>query len=110
MVQLASQVQTSPKFTSQLHGLSYVLVTGDNESGTTGQVGGKPFHTPPDIGLEFWSYGPKPINGCATNLGNKGVVGVLCVRVPINPDKSYALANMTVYFTPGLFTNSTSIS
>lgn len=109
MVTLASQVQASQKFIDQSHGLSYVFFTGDNESGTTGISNGKPFRTPPATSLDFESYGAKPVNACPSVLGSKGVVGVLLVRVPINPDKSYDLANMTVSFYPGLFPNTTAI-
>ena len=105
---LAAQVQANQRFTSQQHGLSYVLAYGDNESGTTGQVNGKPYSTPPDTALTFYSYGVKPINACPNNFPSSPIVGVLWVHVPLSPNGSYNLDNMSVYFTPGLFTNSTS--
>ena len=105
---LASQVVVNQRFTSQQHGLSYVLAYGDNESGTTGQVNGKPYSTPPDTALTFYSYGAKPFNACPNNFPSSSIVGVLWIHVPLSPNGSYNISNMSVYFTPGLFTNSTS--
>jgi len=105
---LAAQVQTNQRFTSQQHGLSYVLAYGDNESGTTGQVNGRPYSTPPETALTFYSYGAEPFNACPNNFPSSPIVGVLWVHVPLSPNGSYNLSNMSVYFTPGLFTNSTS--
>lgn len=107
LTNLASRVQADSRFTAQSHDLSYALAYGDNESGTTGQVGGKPYSTPPDTALTFYSYGGAQVTACPSALGDKGIVGVLWVHVPLATDGSYNLANMTVYFTPGLFTNST---
>jgi len=104
---LAAQVQTNQKSTSQQHGLSYVLAYGDNESGTTGEVNGKPYSTPPDTALTFYSYGAKPVSACPDNFPSSPIVGVLWIHVPLSPNGSYNVDNMTVYFTPGLFTNST---
>lgn len=104
---LAAQVQANQRFTSQQHGLSYVLAYGDNESGTTGQVNGKPHSTSPDTALTFYSYGDKPVSACPDNFPSSPIVGVLWVHVPLSPNGSYNLDDMTVYFTPGLFTNST---
>lgn len=108
LVRLASQVEANPKFASQSHGLSYTLAYGDNESGTTGEVGGRPYSTPPETTLSFYSYGTSPNQPCPTIQGLTGVVGALWVGVPINPDRSYNFFGMTVYFTPGVFINGTS--
>jgi hypothetical protein len=79
---LASQVQANQRFTSQLHGLSYILAYGDNESGTTGEVNGKPYSTPPDTALTLYSYGAKPVHACPANFPSPPIVGVLWVHVP----------------------------
>ena len=104
---LAAQVQSNQKFTSEEHGLSYVLASGGNESGTTGQVNGKPYSTPPNTALTFYSYGSEPITVCPANFPSSTIQGVLWVHVPLSSDGSYNLSNMSVYFTPGLFKNST---
>ena len=109
LIRLASQVERTQNFTQQSHGLSYVLAGGGNESATTGTVGGKPFYAPPQTNLALYSYGTTSTAVCPSNLGTKGVVGALWIHVPINDDGSYNLANMSIYFTAGVFTNSTGI-
>jgi hypothetical protein len=109
LTRLASQVEAQPRFTSESHGLVYALAYGDNQSGTTGQANGRTYSAPPETGLAFYSYGTGPDQPCPEVQGLSGVVGALWVRVPINPDKSYNLSGMTVYFTPGVFVNGTSV-
>ena len=108
LVRLASQVESNPKFTSQSNGLEYTLAYGDNQSATTGEVGGKPYSAPPETTLSFYSYGTSPNQPCPATQGLTGVVGALWVGVPIDPDLSYNFSGMTVYFTPGVFVNGTS--
>ncbi len=110
LVKLASQVEQTQNFTQQSRGLSYVLAYGDNQSAETGTVNGKPTYSLPETSLAFYSYGTTSTAVCSYNVGTEGVVGALWVQVPINADGSYDLANMSIYFTPGVFSNSTSIT
>src|SRR5207244_5856330 len=57
LTKLASQVEEEPKFISQTHGLSYFLVTGNEDGATTGTFNGKPFYAPPKTNLAFYSFG-----------------------------------------------------
>lgn len=107
ITKLASQVEATQAFTSQSHGLNYALAYGYNESAETGQAGGKSLAYPPDTSLAFYSYGTNQTQVCPQAQRTSGVVGALWVSVPIGPDGSYALANESVYFTPGVFTNET---
>jgi hypothetical protein len=109
LARLASQVESNPKFTSQSHGLEYILASGDNQSATTGEVDGKPYSAPPETTLSFYSHGTSPNQPCLETQGPTSVVGALWVGVPINPDLSYNFSGMTVYFTPGVFVNGTSL-
>lgn len=108
LVRLASQVEQTQSFAQQSHGLSYTLAYGDNESAATGTANGKPIYYPPETSLAFYSYGSASTTAaCPSDLGTAGVVGALWIQVPIDTDGSYNLPNMSVYFTPGVFTNST---
>jgi hypothetical protein len=108
LAKLASLVEANPRFALQSHGFSYILAYGDNESGTTGEVEGKPYSSPPETTLSFYSYGSAPSQPCPQVQGLTGVVGALWVGVPINPNLAYNFSGMTVYFTPGVFVNETS--
>jgi len=108
ITKVASQVEENPKFTSQTHGLSYFLASGNDDGATTGTVKGKPFYAPPKTNLVFYSFGTDSQSArCPMTWDLKGVVGALWVKVPKNPDGSYKLSSMSVYFTPGVFINST---
>jgi hypothetical protein len=107
LLRLASEVEQTQSFAQQSHGLSYELASGDNQSAQTGTVDGKPSYYPPETSLALYSYGTTPTAFCPSVLGIKGVVGALWIRVPINRDGSYDLGNMSIYFTAGVFTNST---
>jgi hypothetical protein len=107
LLRLASEVEQTQSFAQQSHGLSYELASGDNESAETGTAGGKPVYYPPETTLALYSYGTTPTAVCPSILGIKGVVGALWIRVPINSDGSYNLGNMSIYFTAGVFPNST---
>jgi cytochrome bd-type quinol oxidase subunit 1 len=110
LVKLASQVQQTQNFSQQSHGLSYVLAYGNNQSAETGTANGKSIYSPPETSLAFYSYGTTSTAVCPSNLGTEGVVGALWIQVPINSDGSYNLANMSIYYTAGVFTNSTAFS
>ncbi len=110
LTRLASQVEQTQSFARQSHGLSYTLAYGDNQSVETGTANGQPVYYPPETSLAFYSYGTASTAVCPSNLGTKGVVGALWIQVPINSDGSYNLANMSIYFTPGVFTNSTAVN
>lgn len=125
LVRLASQVEQTQSFAQQSHGLSYVLASGNNDTGETVKIDdGPPVVYPSETNLAFYSYGNNSTTSspsssasssslgsevCPSILGTKGVVGALWIRVPINSDGSYNLANMSIYFTPGVFSNSTSL-
>lgn len=110
LIRLASQVEQTQSFAQQSHGLSYILASGNNDSATTGTYDGKPYYSPPKTNLALYSYGTTSTAVCPSSLGIKGVVGALWIHVPINNDDSYNLANMSIYFTPGVFPNSTAIT
>jgi hypothetical protein len=101
LVRLVSQIEGTQTFAQQSHGLSYVLAYGSNDSAETGTSDGKPIWYPPKTELALYSYGTSLPAGCPSTLGPKGVVGALWIRVPINANGSYNLANMTIYFTSG---------
>ncbi|MDV3292647.1 MAG: hypothetical protein LYZ70_00065 [Nitrososphaerales archaeon] len=107
LMRLALRVEETQSFAQQSHGLSYVLASGNNDSATTGTNNGKPYYSPPKTNLALYSYGTASTAVCPSNLGTKGVIGALWIHVPLNSDGSYNLANMSIYFTPGVFTNST---
>jgi hypothetical protein len=113
LIRLASQVEQTQTFAQHSHGLSYVVAYGNNQSATTGTAGGKPFYSPPQTNLALYSYGAPTAYAaystpvCPSDVGTKGVVGALWIYVPIKSDNSYDLANMSVFFTPGVFANST---
>ncbi|HKW04303.1 MAG TPA: hypothetical protein VJN71_03290 [Nitrososphaerales archaeon] len=130
---LAMQVRQDPRFASAGGNLSYTLIYGDNVGATTGVVnatlvktssadprnvtggggtlvGGTPYYSPPRTELAFYSYGLTSQPACASNpYPGRTVVSALWVEVPLNANGSYNMANMTIYRTPGLFTNGTAI-
>ncbi len=108
LVRLADEVELSQKFVSQEHGLTYVLVSGDNQSATTGQIDGRPYYSPPATQLEFLSYADGPAGDCQLGRGTRGVVGALWVQVPLFSNGTYDIDNASTYFTPGVFPNGTS--
>ena len=110
LFKLASMVEQTQVFAQQAHGLSYVIASGNNDSATTGVSNGEPYYSPPETNLALYSYGSTPAPGCPSELGYKGVVGALWIRVPIERGGSYNLTGMSIYFTPGVFANGTASS
>ena len=107
---LAAQVEQDPRFVQAAAGLRYALVAANDDGATRGTVNGKPFYAPPKTNLIFYSFGTDGQSArCPMTWDLKGVVGALWVKVPKNPDGSYILSSMSVYFTPGVFINSTII-
>jgi hypothetical protein len=133
LTNLATQVRQDPRFASVGGNFSYTLIYGDNVSATTGVinatwvktssstdprnttgggegtvVGGTPYYSPPRTELAFYSYGFASQPSCASNpYPGQKVVSALWVDVPLNPNGSYNVPNMTICRTPGLFTNGT---
>ena len=114
LTSLVSLVEGTQSFVQQSHGLSYVLAYGDNESAETGYatVSGvrEQLSYPPRTSLALYSYGTGTTTGCPSTLGTKGVVGALWIQVPLGSDGAYNLTGMSIYFTPGVFSNSTETS
>lgn len=114
LINLASRVEGTKIFAQQSHGLSYVLACWNNESAETGyaDVGGvrEPLSYLPETNLVLYSYGTGTTTACPSTLGTKGVIGALWIQVPLGSDGTYNLAGMSIYFTPGVFTNSTGAS
>jgi hypothetical protein len=110
LLRLASQVEQTQEFDQKSHSLSYVLAYGYNASAETGVADGKPVYCPPYVGLTLYSYATPSVAVCPSHVGTQDVVGALWIEVPLNDDGSYNLANMSIYFTTGVFANSTSLS
>lgn len=122
---LLLKVQADSRFRRASGGLAYDFSGADNESAIRGIVngtaiqsgpvpdnyifvGGTPYYVPPTTHLDFYSHGSTSTGRCADDprMG-QGVVGVLEVTIPINPDGSYNLNNMSVSHTSGVFGNGT---
>lgn len=133
-LQLANLVQHDSRFVSAEKGMSYALqysYTQGPETGVLGGrivstgtkvepngtssegseiVGGTPIYYPPSTVLVFYSYGASSTTYCVNDVRrNIGIVGVLDVNVPQNPDGSSKLANMTLDYSAGLNVNGTAI-
>ncbi len=133
-VRLAGEVQKDNRFVTASNGSTYVLAYGSNATAETGiegaknstspppgttasgpappggyLVGGTSVYYPPSTSLAFYSYGNSEVTQCPSALGIRSVVGALWVQVPLNPDGSPSLANMSIYYTPGVFSNSTAV-
>jgi len=131
VVQLSELVQQSAKFLAAAQGTTYSLqyydqegpetgvnnaqVAPGNGSNTTGPsllnterlVGGTPVYYPPAILMGFYSYGSHSVTSCQDPARVHGVVSVMIVEVPINPDGSYNMTGLQIDYTGGMDSNMT---
>jgi len=112
ILNLASRVESDLRFTAIKHqhdqafAFEYYSETGP----TTGTADGKPYYAPPKVEMAFYSYGSQAQTFCPGDpRGAEGVVGAIWVTIPMSPAGSFDLANMSLYYTRGVFRNSTAI-